>query len=86
MGGAVMKRFEIRYEICEELAVDQIWPDGDAPENASADDVRKLLGRDAHRTLADWDLDHGDVSVREVETGPKWVSNPNEPNDSACEP
>lgn len=65
-----MKRFEITYEICEVLGVDAIWPDGDAPENPTADDVRALLeDGPVIRNLREWNMDeNGDLRVREVES------------------
>ena len=41
----MQQTFSIHIDIDETLTVDEIWPDGDAPENPTADDVRvKLFG------------------------------------------
>ncbi len=63
-----MKRFEITYEICEVLDVDAIWPDGDAPESPTADDVYALLRNGSViANLREWNLDdEGNLHVREV--------------------
>jgi hypothetical protein len=63
-----VKVFRIIYTIDEELTEEQIWPDGDGPENATADDVRDLMDDDVHETLRDWNLDHRSVTVREVKS------------------
>lgn len=58
-------KFRIRYEIEEELTVDEIWPDGDAPENPTADDVHKLLKDGSLMcNLQEWNLtDYGVLHV-----------------------
>lgn len=42
-----------------DLAIADIWPDGDAPENPTAEDVVDLLRGegDLHKVLIDWSLD-----------------------------
>ena len=57
------------------LAVEDIWPDGDAPENPTLDDVLKVItgcgGR--LRVLEDWDLlDDLDLDVSD-DTGIRHV-------------
>lgn len=37
------KQFSISIESDATFFVEEIWPDGDAPENPTADDVRKAL-------------------------------------------
>jgi hypothetical protein len=41
------------------LEIDEIWPDGDAPENPTAEDVIKVIKAcgGAARVIRDWDLD-----------------------------
>lgn len=44
------------------LTVDQVWPDGDWPENPTAEDVLEVMKSDAStpaRLLSEWDLDYG---------------------------
>lgn len=62
------KRFCITYTIDAVLHQDDIWPDGDAPEHPTADDVRALLERGpVIVNLRDWNLDNdGDLWVVEA--------------------
>lgn len=41
------------------LSIDEIWPDGDAPENPTAEDVAAVMrvGGTSTRVLHDWSLD-----------------------------
>lgn len=41
------------------LEVEDIWPDGDAPENPTVDDVVKVIEQcgGKMRVIEDWDLD-----------------------------
>lgn len=54
------KLFSFRFEIEETLSVKDIWPDGDAPENPTADDVRKVFMNSCRgnviRGMEDWGL------------------------------
>lgn len=55
-----MKKF--RFTIISEsvLTIDQIWPDGDAPENPTADDAARQFwscGRDLFGIAQDWNFD-----------------------------
>ncbi|NBU69879.1 MAG: hypothetical protein EBS53_00225 [Bacteroidetes bacterium] len=61
-----MKKFIIRYEAEATLDVKALWPDGDAPENPTEDDVRELIEScgGIHRVLDDWNL--GDRDLYEV--------------------
>lgn len=53
-----MKRFRITIEIDAVLDVSQLWPDGDAPENPTAADVRRLVDDcGGVKIIRDWDLD-----------------------------
>lgn len=48
------------------LDLEQIWPDGDAPENPTAEDVAKVVEEagGVHGVLRDWSLDdHLDLMI-----------------------
>lgn len=53
-----MKSFTIEIHMEESLTVDEIWPDGDAPENPTAEDVKKVFVKgheyNIHSRCADW--------------------------------
>jgi hypothetical protein len=53
-----MKKFRITFTVDVFLGVDAIWPDGDAPENPTADDVRELIEDEGGivRVIDDWNL------------------------------
>lgn len=58
--GDKKKRFVIEFSGEATLSVDQIWPDGNAPENPTVDDVIKAMKDDAHsvdQLLDEWNLD-----------------------------
>lgn len=66
------KLFIISYEMKTELDIHQLWPDGDAPDNPSCEDVRSLIEEHGGivRVIKAWNLDPwGDRSyeVREIE-------------------
>jgi hypothetical protein len=64
-----MKKFRIMIECDVELTVAQLWPDGDAPENPTDDDVLELIEEcgGVERVLGDWNLDESlTLDVREV--------------------
>lgn len=65
-----MKKFNISYDIDLCLSVEEIWPDGDAPENPTVQDVEHVLEEcgGVERVIRDWDLiSYGDkFHVREV--------------------
>lgn len=56
--------FSISIAIEHSLEVDEVWPDGDAPDNPTAEDVKRALFRnkvnpsasEVKRALEDWDL------------------------------
>jgi hypothetical protein len=53
------------------LEVDEIWPDGDAPENPTAEDVEVVIQQAGglRRVLRDWDLeDHIILTVSDSKT------------------
>lgn len=47
------------FELDIELKESEMWPDGDAPENWTEDDVKTLVAQCGGplRVLRDWDLD-----------------------------
>jgi hypothetical protein len=49
-------RFAVSAEI--HLEVDDIWPDGDAPENPAVADVLAVIAKDGGKkhVLSEWDL------------------------------
>jgi hypothetical protein len=59
------KTFHVEITGCHDLTVSQIWPDGDAPENPTVEDVIKVMRSCAHgadQLQRDWDLDF-DIEV-----------------------
>ena len=68
----MIKLFIISYEMETELDTHQLWPDGDAPDNPSCEDVRSLIEEHGGivRVIKAWNLvPWGDRSyeVREIE-------------------
>jgi hypothetical protein len=57
-----VKAFDIFMSGTWRLSLDQIWPDGDAPENPTIDDVRAVMP-DVDLLIFDWNL-VPDVEVR----------------------
>jgi hypothetical protein len=62
-----VKKFKLRYVVECELTVEDLWPDGGAPENPSAIHVRELVRKDGgilevlnswnlHQTSSAWDV------------------------------
>lgn len=51
--------FNFQIEASLYLSVDEIWPDGDAPENPTADDVAQVIEQcgGLRAVIRDWDLD-----------------------------
>lgn len=48
------------------LDIDQIWPDGDAPENPTAADVVKQMQESTgsvYRVLSEWALEPNEITV-----------------------
>ena len=63
--GPVEQTFHIEITGWHDLTVRQIWPDGDAPENPTVEDVIKVMrecARSADVLVRDWDLGY-DVEV-----------------------
>lgn len=58
---AKSKRFQITYHVDVELYANELWPDGDAPENPTVSDVRRLIHKSGgiYRVLDDWNLREG---------------------------
>lgn len=55
------KYFSIELNVMADLTIEEIWPDGDAPENPTAEDVQAILdeaGTDASTDaiIKDWCL------------------------------
>lgn len=60
------KKFTICYTIEATLAVEDLWPDGDAPDNPTEEDVEALIESDGGfpKIIDDWNLqDDGEYSV-----------------------
>ena len=55
-----MKGFNFSIAADIWLRVEDIWPDGDAPENPTVADVLAVIAKcgGTERVLRDWDLDH----------------------------
>lgn len=51
-----MKRFTINIQGDFALSLDEIWPNGDAPENPTVADVRAVLPRDVRDLISEWNL------------------------------
>lgn len=66
------KKFVISIVIDETLDIDQLWPDGDAPENPTADDVLLLIEDcgGAEMIIRDWNFEP-EVDVYELPQSPK---------------
>jgi hypothetical protein len=68
------KRFIFSVQTDHVLSVDEIWPNGDAPENPTAEDARLRLINyryDLGQGLADWNIGptKHDLIVTELEEG-----------------
>ena len=65
------KKFRIRYECVSKLHDFELWPDGDAPDNPTTADVRRLVGEcgGIYSVLGEWNLhEHdGDWFVEEID-------------------
>jgi hypothetical protein len=53
-----VKGFYIDVQSTTFLTIEELWPDGDAPEDPTERDVRALVDREggARRVIEDWDL------------------------------
>lgn len=69
---AKQRVFRLSLDIMVDLSVDDLWPDGDAPENPTEDDVHALISKSggARQIVIDWNLVTYDdeFDVRELET------------------
>lgn len=65
------KRFRVSVSAEADLAIAEIWPDGDAPENPTADDVREKIELTCGwgDLVRDWNLPQ-DADVWEIEATP----------------
>lgn len=53
------KSFQFEFDGDHYLTIEQIWPDGDAPENPTVDDVIAVLQKSCgsvSRVIGDWEL------------------------------
>jgi hypothetical protein len=57
---ARVRGFRLYYEGETFLRVQDLWPDGDAPENPTVADVRALMRAEGPhwKVIREWDLDH----------------------------
>lgn len=55
------KKFRITYTLDVTLDEGDIWPDGDAPENPTAEQVTTLIQKEGGfpKVISDWNLDDG---------------------------
>lgn len=55
------KKFSIIYTLEVTLNKDEIWPDGDAPANPTAEDVKDVILKCGGfpKIIEDWNLDDG---------------------------
>lgn len=61
--------FEIVVEATYYLTLDELWPDGDAPETPTAHDVAELMRNcgSQRSVMADWNIDEPEVTVHAVD-------------------
>lgn len=70
------RTFSIEINIAESFTVEEIWPDGDAPENPTVEDVKEVFfrgRRSVHATCADWGLEIRKEDLRFTTHDPKDV-------------
>lgn len=70
------KTFSIEINIAESFTVDEIWPDGGAPESPTVEDVREVFFRanpNVHSRCADWGLEIRKEDVHFTVHDPKEV-------------
>lgn len=55
----VVAKFKVQFDGSVEMTVDEVWPDGDAPENPTAKDVAIKMRRTGTvaSLLSEWNLD-----------------------------
>lgn len=52
-------QFTLEFHGLVHLSIDEIWPDGDAPENPTTEDVLEVIesqGLNAYTLLEEWNL------------------------------
>lgn len=71
-----MKRFIFSVQVDHVLSIDEIWPDGDAPDDPTTEDARKVFlsccyDHDIIGGLEEWNLaiDRDDLYVSELPEG-----------------
>lgn len=66
-----MTHFRLEWGGEATLSVDEIWPDGDAPENPTRDDVIAVMQKSgsAYRLAQDWNLDLQGIEVDGKDSG-----------------
>ena len=60
------KKFTVCYTLEVTLSIEDLWPDGDAPDNPTEEDVEALIESDGGfpQIIDDWSLDDaGEYSV-----------------------
>lgn len=57
--------FEIRTDSYCTVTVNDVWPDGDAPENPTVDDVLEVMQQEGRksRMIENWNLPQPEVTV-----------------------
>jgi len=65
-----MKQFNIVIRCIETLDTNELWPDGDAPENPTEKDVYDLIEKHGgpKEVLSDWNLDK-DLDCEVIDLG-----------------
>lgn len=68
--------FHIDINLCVSLTADEIWPDGNAPENPTVADVEALFFKrhNVHQTCADWGLEIRKEDVRITMDSPEVLA------------
>lgn len=70
------KTFILQYDIDVTLDVDELWPDGDAPDDPTVADVVALIKRCGgwRKVISDWNLDDGLTgTVTEMQLDPRLL-------------
>jgi hypothetical protein len=72
-GRAPRPTFDVEISGVWTLQVREIWPDGDAPENPTVDDVIEVMKRTTHgyvsNLIRDWNLEPENVTVNGKSAG-----------------
>lgn len=69
------KRFTIEINLHHNFSIDEIWPEGDAPDDPTVEDVRALLFKEphTHRACAAWGLEIRKEDIRITAHDPEEV-------------